>query len=638
MHITTPEDIEANIDNIKSIGLKKVASLPMAIFSCSKLTTLSLRGCNVKRLPVELLHLESLEKLIIIDCGLEELPAWLANLKSLRSLTVSHNKLEELPPDLAFGANELGLNVDFNALTRIPVDYFLPQSRIVALNLNNNQLKALPELKKDCHSLRNLSFRNNRIAFIPSQWFKNLPSLTLVDIRDNPYTRLPLAIFSLVSLKYLSAGGTGLDENFLNTNAHFEIFKAFNAIDLGIEARELVYQLLYAPSTITRASVQDLLDCLCLPYPPVWKVALAFLLEKKKALLKKNPLNKNSEIAVFGKTIMPNRMLRAKIKDKGARYNIKIKDSTTHVVIAPKLKKYEGYDKKDLVFISEEDLLSFLGVEQERFLKKVDPGESELQHLKDLLYHPEEENRAIALNIMLGGGVPKPLMTDLFLIWRNTSIEASFRKKILKLLKLNASTELKSRLSQAKPIMRESLDEYTLDENLRHYTEGTELDAWKIGRYVFKHYKNGLRFWLRHLSKEEERTLLNFLIEKRPQFKLCNSYFQQLEDLFEYTNAKWVVIENANLKCFPKQLLAFKKMWNLSLGHNKLVELPKAFVGLEKLRTLNIKYNNFKVFPPVLLDMISLKVIVVAYSTFTWNKTPVDLERFYYDGITAKRK
>lgn len=636
MHITNLKDIEANQQEVKSMHLKKLCSLSENLFSCTKLRRLTLQKCTLPELPVGLLQLQSLEKLSIIDCGLEVLPSWLADLKNLKVLTVTGNKLTKLPASLAFGEQKLSVDVGFNAITTVPIEYFLPKSRLIVLNLNNNQLRSLPKLEENNHCLKNIHFKSNQIAFIPPSLFKHLPSLTLVDIRENPYERLPLAVLNLPSLKYLSAEGTGLEDSFLKTNARFEIFKAFNTINLGSEARMLAYQLLYAPSTIVEAKDEDLLGCLSLPYPSIWKKALDVLLEKKKELLEQQPLSTKSEIAVFGKTAMPNRMLRAKIKEKGARYNVKIKDSTTHVVIAPKLKKYEGYDKEGLVFISEENLLLFLGVEQERFFKEVEGDE--LKNIQELFYHPDEKNQEIALNLMMGGGVPKPFLTDLFLVWRNTKKDASFRKKILKLLKLNASPELKSRLSQAKPVMRESLDEYTLDENLRHYTEGTELDSWKIGRYIFKHYKNGLRFWLRHLSKEEEKTLLNFLIEKRPKFKLCSSYFQQLNNLFEYTNAKWVVIENENLTSFPKQLLAFKQMWNLSLGHNDLQELPVEFATLKKLKTLNIKYNSFKAFPPVLLNMTQLKVIVVAFSNFTWNKEPIDLERFYYDGITAKRK
>ncbi len=641
MEVYDFSNIKGNEAKIVSARFRKLDRLPKAIFACSKLKSLVLIKCDVKRIPQAITNFQHLETLVIRDCGLEQLPEYLADLKQLTYLEITGNALEVVPKSLAFGERDLQLHLTGNKIQSISKDFFALNTRITQLSLTNNALSELPELDEDCLHLRELRIAGNRLESLSPNFIKKLKALTFLDIRNNPYKQLPLAILNLDLNSNgcrLYAQDLGLDEDWLKATSFSILLKAFKAVSLDFEGRKVAYQLLTRSSKRTFEQ-GSLLKCLTLKHQEIGERALEQLLLQQQEALANNPLDEKSELAIWGKTNLPKKSLKEKIKEKGIQYVTKIKATTTHVVLAPPIKLPSINNVEQLVFIDEATLLNFLEIEKGRYLKTEETSPTDIEHLTTLLYHKDIENRTLALTIMKEGGVPKVLLTDLFLIWRDTKNDASFRKKVLSLLKQNASKTLQSKLAaKVRPIMRATLDEYTLEDNLQHYTKGTELDAWRIGRYVFRNFKNGLRFWLQHLSTEEKNTLINFLIDKRPDFVLKNCYFQALEELFLYKNAKRVAIEKANLTSFPKKLLDFQQMWYLSLGNNEICQLPDDLERLQGLRTLNLKGNKLEEFPAVCKRMNRLKVIVLAMNPLVWNKKFVDTALYSYDEVVAKRK
>ena len=137
-------------------------------------------------------------------------------LSNLAILRLSANAITELPRDVFSGLTRLvDLDLDNNNdLTALPVEVFSGLSSLRFLNLLSNGLTTLPEgVFSGLSSLHWVGLTGNRLIELPEGVFSGLSSLEHLALGHNELTRLPPRVFSgLASLKSLGLGGNELVE------------------------------------------------------------------------------------------------------------------------------------------------------------------------------------------------------------------------------------------------------------------------------------------------------------------------------------------------------------------------------------------------------------------------------------------
>ncbi|MCR9205207.1 MAG: hypothetical protein NXH75_11550 [Halobacteriovoraceae bacterium] len=154
---------------------------------------------NQSTLPTEKLT-EDLTSLEILGDSIQKIPS-LAHLKECRFLFINAPEvtvLGELPPNLNIlklrGVRTLPnqippvttLSLSHLGVSPFPMDISLPHS-VETLDLNGNQLEALPSALLECRSLKRLNLDNNNLTELPKSFFE-LTQLNHLSLDNNPLT------------------------------------------------------------------------------------------------------------------------------------------------------------------------------------------------------------------------------------------------------------------------------------------------------------------------------------------------------------------------------------------------------------------------------------------------------------------
>jgi len=110
----------------------------------------------------------------------------------------------------------------------------------------------------------------------------------------------------------------------------------------------------------------------------------------------------------------------------------------------------------------------------------IDYRPSQLEKLRLMLFHRERKNRKLALQLLEAGGVPEPLLTDLFLAWKLNYGPS----KRLELLLLQYCSEEALRNLYAPLGLQGRINRRRLATHIQRYTEGNELDASRIRSFL----------------------------------------------------------------------------------------------------------------------------------------------------------
>jgi len=140
----------------------------------------------------------------------------LSNCKNLDKLFLNENKIQELPEFLLIRNPKLThLRIQQNQLTTLPENFFLNQKELVLLYLKDkNQINFLPSnIFRPLVKLEVLDLGDNRLESINSELFVNLQNLRWLRLDGNQIAEIPSKCFaSLRNLEKLL-----LDENRIKT-------------------------------------------------------------------------------------------------------------------------------------------------------------------------------------------------------------------------------------------------------------------------------------------------------------------------------------------------------------------------------------------------------------------------------------
>ncbi|XP_049873153.1 protein flightless-1 [Pectinophora gossypiella] len=216
-----------------------LCDVPEELGKLMKLENLSLKKNNLEKLFGELTELKCLRSLNVRHNKVKSsgIPAELFRLEELTTLDLSHNRLKEVPEGLEKAKSLLVLNLSYNKIESIPPTLFVQLTDLLFLDLSHNQLETLPpqtrrlanlqtlilndnplgmfQLRQlpSLQSLETLHMRNTQrtVANLPTS-LETLSNLCDVDLSRNALTKVPDALYSLLSLKRLNLSDNEIAE------------------------------------------------------------------------------------------------------------------------------------------------------------------------------------------------------------------------------------------------------------------------------------------------------------------------------------------------------------------------------------------------------------------------------------------
>ncbi|MCP4441999.1 MAG: hypothetical protein GY810_24075 [Aureispira sp.] len=657
---TLPNSI-GNLRNLQTLYLpsNQLKELPESLGELSQLPEFWAASNQLQSLPQSIGQMKSLRRIHLYRNQLQTLPDSIGQLQGLKELNLSYNKIQVIPTSLQHCKSLHRIDMANNQLKELPKELFkLPTLK--TLYLNHNKLKAIPEGFQQSKTLIYFSATNNTIAQLPDGGWENMtnlvtlylssnklsqfpkglekaPKLSNLYIANNPFVQPPLELFKLPHLKHLGAQGTGLGLAFTDYTASQKILSEFNKQNTSFEHRISTYNVLCTnQEEVDKLSLLHLFEAMRIRYKPLQEKAQQALFKRYKETYKNKPLQKGSEILIWGTVNFKKTEVKERLKAFDIKYGIKVKPKTTHIVVGFNLKKYEGYDREDLVYISDSDLNDFFIQNEEQYLlEESADGSSNTENVAMLLSSTDHQNIDLAFQILKTGGVPQDLITELFLIAKNPKLPKGLRKQAKSYITLHGSDTLKKRIQTHKMIFPGYINENKHTRNIKFYTNDTELDGVKVGQYIYNHTRQGIKFWFEQMDKAQRKEAITSLAQD-PKFILKARYFKDKNEIYEYTQVQGLELNSKRLAALPEALFKFKNLKRLNLSRNKLTELPEELAQLRQLQWLNISYNKIATFPEVLDQMPNLKEMIVSSNGFAVrsnkeiDENTYDLKHFPY--------
>jgi hypothetical protein len=336
------------------------------------------------------------------------------------------------------------------------------------------------------------------------------------------------------------------------------------------------------------------------------------------------PLYSNARIVAFGRTPRRREELKQQIQRANLFLDAKINKKTTHILIGSHLtlQQIEIIANTRLPILLPEQLETYIQAQSTFFSATTDQNEE----ITDLLVNPiaelfasyEEENTAIALEILQANGLPRALITDVFIAANTQLFSNACRRQARNILKINSLHSLLSKINANKP-----LDAYAFNPaQVGPLLADNLLDYKKIIRFLktldmsnFLPPEAYIALYpaqeqideLQKLAQKHNHTLqLNFLpntlkpvacqlnIFRHIQYShlgnhnSCNIEFILTSSQTEFFNFTYSGCVAPYLEKFEH----FQQLHTLDLSHCQLTQMPKVFYAMPNLREIHLKGNN----------------------------------------------
>ena len=455
------------LKNMSQIDLSsnKLKKLPATLGNCTHLRQLLLNQNKLETIPEEIGQLHWLSKLNLSKNKLSQIPKSIGQCKQLQDLDVTHNHIKSLPETLHQLNRLYILHLGHNQLTQLPA---LP-IRLNRIFLNKNDLKKYPDALSKAIHLKKLDISGNAISAIPASLGK-LQQLNVLSIQANPIQKFPNALLQLDQLKTLR-GFT-----FYKGSKLLQFIKACCQKNIPFKLRIKLHEIFLGEEAVLKSfSTKDLFLGLQVKINALEYPLRQELFSRGEALIKV-PLKAGSVVKIVGSTRTPVRVIAERLAQQGIQYSAKSSDEARHVLIGSQ-PKYDPKFEQKVVFLSEKDLIDFLNQAEKKYLIQ-ETSEEKLGHIQQLLHHESETNVWMASQILEGGGVPKVLITDLFIVWKKRK-EAKLKKALKILLDLNLSEYSKHQIQQI-GVIRAGLSRKNLEEKIKALGTLEELDEGKL--------------------------------------------------------------------------------------------------------------------------------------------------------------
>ena len=422
------------------ISQNRLGALPDELGQCETLEYLDLHQNKLAQIPVALGQLKHLEYLNLEENKLLEVPAEIGTCKGLRLLLLGKNQLKDLPPALLKLSYLQQLDLSKNQIRSLPPTWKYLQ-RLKELRIAHNQLSALPDELGQLTGLRLLNVNYNQLQGLPETLLQGI-SLEVLKFKNNPFQVSTTILLPLQKLKRLESNLPREEQKqFLQFLHHIRKRK------WNLEQSQGFYALLGGEQTETIK--QDiLLAALQFPLAKVQRTARHLLLKRHSNHL---PLQAGSVLCLLGNTYFDRQKLQRVLEKQQIQLVRSAGDRITHLLLGRSPKNIPNNIPGNWSLLSEQELFALL--DQDKYLHQA--SVQQLENLRRMLLSRQEKTIALGLELLENGGVPKQLLTAIYLAYR-TLDDSRLRKRLRVLLLLSTSPEMETILKSLQLIAVDS--------------------------------------------------------------------------------------------------------------------------------------------------------------------------------------
>lgn len=476
-----PEEIGL-LKNLSSLSItgSELAELPKSLAKLEKLRKFYLwRSPKIRVLPASLSQLPNLEHISIYWGNTSDLTAFNTGFEALKEFGISESPLDKQSVLPIFQLNNLvKLSITESQLATIPIE-ILNLKHLNSLVLTKNKLEEIPAFITKLTALDTLNFEENQITEFPA-FLSKMPSIKHLRWKDNPFGKYDKALLQFpieVSNPYTKAGESSKYRSFL------EQVKAQN---FSPSALELFFKL-QCNHTLKKGQFEraDFIEILSFEDKTFRASLINQLLDYEKEAFEANVLNSDSALLVLGKTTLAKSKIRSILKEKRITYQTKADSKTTHLLVGDSgIKDYSLLANPNYILIHQQAFQQYVNAIIQPYLLE-EENKDNLAHISSLLLSTNPENQNLGLELLKGGGTPKELLTELFIVFK-FSEDKKMAAKAKKLLSANAPTEVLEKL-KLRINLRIIKEAYKTGNKLEELTEGTKLEVWKMAQYAYQY-------------------------------------------------------------------------------------------------------------------------------------------------------
>ncbi len=614
-----------NLNHLE-VNNSPLVALPKSIGQLKKLNSLYLYKTALEYLP-ESIGKTSISRLHIEQSPLKALPQSIGQLKFLQSLELQNNQLSELPDSLAQLPKLHWVYLHHNNFRRFPA--VLTQiSSIKGIFLDHNQLQEINSSMKQLKQLDQLSLSHNRFKEFPRKVLE-IENLLRLELDHNQLTALPEDFFQFKSLNYLNIQENAFEEfpfPLLSWYQHNNAKRSYFYYDQKLSNHKNIDRMLQG-KTFQRLSQKEQEAFFFiytnnqkkikeLDITVLWKalnsaavdisaVTLALMTEQ----FENKAIQRGDSIYLAGKLTMDAAEFNTQLAACELTLSNKMEEATHVLISARGNKKPRKWPKKsDWSWISEAQLMAFFDEINPSFL--VESAETDADKVSHFILSMDEDNMALGMGLIEGGGLPEALFTEAFIVYKLAE-DPELRKKAKELLKAKASPELLTVLkNQAKlnrkGYLRESVYRQ-LEQRVQDYCKNSGLDLGKLAYAMYMKNKSCLALALDHSPSELRMRILQQMIRqdelylnyraRLTEFPLEILEIPGLKRLTLYAqNGYWQNGQHINNSKFklPEGIEQLKNLEYLHIGYT-FTELPiESLQKLPKLQTLSLNVRNLE--------------------------------------------
>ncbi|MCB0569169.1 MAG: hypothetical protein KDC66_05375 [Phaeodactylibacter sp.] len=487
--------------DLLDLGNNRIGKLPDNLGQLQQLTELNLRANRLDSLPESIGELFILRRLLLSGNKLRQLPDAIGRLEWLAALSLEHNKLQQLPEaigrcarlqQLSLARNQLDslpaslvqleslewLDISDNAFRELPL---LPP-RLEKLIISDNKIRQLPERVQHMHHLKVLEAANNGMENLP-EGFGQLEKLEKLKLNGNRMPYLPQPLFFLPQLESLDGPADAKARKKL-----LRFLKLCQAREVPGRLRLVIYDIQEEGGRhLGSFPTPLLLEALGIGMSDVAYPIRRHLLFERSSQREITGDGKHASVYLMGETGHAPDELKAQLAKLGLRLVEQPDEPADYLVLGRVLHALHAPVPTAFgQLLSRPAFTAFLNRRLGRSLGQ-ETRPAQLGNLRNMLFSSSPANRKLALQLLQSSGVPRALLTDLFLAWK---LDYEDRPTLENLLLQNVSEEALRTMYYPLGLAGRT-SEATLTTNIIKYTEDNEFDGQRIAEFLHESFGSG---------------------------------------------------------------------------------------------------------------------------------------------------
>ncbi len=595
------------LDQIPSLKALRVRThapklFPKSLRGLHEFQVLDLANGNLDGIPAVFAELRTIRELHFAGNKLSQLPDWIGDWKELKILDLKENQLSALPATLQAATALQEILMDENQFEVFP-EVLLRMPSLETISLGKNKIATVADSKVDLPNLKSIQLHLNKLTAFP--WVLADAPLAKIDLEGNPFVK---------------SAGYKLDEVVAKVSAETH--------DAATRQTLLALAIGDVPKALEKASLETLITGLNHAEAKVRAFAIDAVTQFLPDPFAADALPTSIRIVGQSKSYaLPE--FKKQLEAHKVKVN-KAKPGETEIVVLAEKPGEEGaeYLKAGAKPASIVQLAGFVEALAQPWLRTRSVEKPALaDNIRKLLDTGTVENFRLAMEMMIGGGVPEGLISEVLAISFFFPDE-KLRKQATKAVDTYATPALKAFLAANK---RNVLKMYMekLVPHLEHLMRFEGIDARGFSKTLaaldddfnglFMPYMTGLEI-KKNLVKKGTLTFDKlpfagippgvFEMEKLHELELTDLKIKEVPTGIERVpNLVNLKLSGNRLNTLPDRMAALTTLDYLKLDDNAFTEIPEVLAKLPKLRILSISNNPLKRLPDFFAELGSLRIL-----------------------------